>query len=93
MSCEIFIKATPKASKSEIVSCSEGIWTIRLKALPEKGKANAELIRLLSKILKIPSSNIEIIQGNSSRIKKIKIEGLDGKRVKELLSDRTRESK
>lgn len=46
---------------------------IRIKAVPEKGRANAELIRFLSKELSIPKENITIINGKSSQLKLIRV--------------------
>ena len=45
-----------------------------LKSAPEKGKANAELIKLLSKTLKIPQNKISIITGSKTRKKKLRID-------------------
>jgi len=72
------IKVIPKSAKSEIVEImtdSEGLETIkiRIKAVPEKGKANEELIRFLSKNLDLPKGNISIISGKSEQIKLVKI--------------------
>lgn len=48
-------------------------YKIRLKAVPEKGKANEELIKFLSKELALPKDKIEIISGKTERIKLIRI--------------------
>lgn len=46
------IKVTTKQPKTEYVGAlDDGTIKIRLKAVPEKGKANEELIRFLSKEL------------------------------------------
>jgi len=54
---------------------SEGEETIkiRIKAVPEKGKANAELIKFLSKEYNVPRSNISIVSGKTEQIKLIRI--------------------
>ncbi|MFC1616033.1 DUF167 domain-containing protein [Patescibacteria group bacterium] len=44
-----------------------------MKAAPEKGKANAELIKFLSKNLGISKSQISIISGKTDQLKLIKI--------------------
>ena len=72
------IKVIPKSSKteiSEIMKDDSGEQTIkiRIKAAPEKGKANAELIKFLSKELNVPKPAISIISGKTDRIKLIKI--------------------
>jgi len=71
------IKVEPRSSKSEIVGpYGDGI-KVKLTSPPVDGKANKELIELLSKELKIPRKNIEIISGQSSKNKVVRIIGLN----------------
>ncbi|OGJ42314.1 YggU family protein [Candidatus Peregrinibacteria bacterium RIFCSPLOWO2_01_FULL_39_12] len=71
------IKVIPKAEKnciSEIIEDEEGqTIKIRIKAPPEKGKANKELIKFLSNEFSLPKQNIEIISGKTSQLKLLKI--------------------
>ena len=72
------IKVIPNSSNNkikEIMTDDSGEETIKIKikAAPEKGKANTELIKFLSKELDIKRSNISIISGKTDRIKLIKI--------------------
>jgi hypothetical protein len=48
-----------------------GILVARLRSQPVEGKANAELIEILSDLLGIPKSHIQIESGQSSRQKRI----------------------
>jgi uncharacterized protein (TIGR00251 family) len=61
---------------------------IRLRALPEKGDANAELVRILAEFFDLPRSHIEIKRGHTSRIKQLQIYGIEGqgalKKLKEM---------
>ncbi|MEY4504887.1 MAG: hypothetical protein RL154_1184 [Pseudomonadota bacterium] len=65
----LFIKASPNASKSEVVGFFEDSIKIKIAAHPIDGKANEELIKFLSKTLKIAKSDIKIVSGDSSKIK------------------------
>ncbi|MCX6735398.1 MAG: DUF167 domain-containing protein [Candidatus Peregrinibacteria bacterium] len=47
---------------------------IRIKAVPEKGKANEELIKFLSKELSIPKDQITIISGKSTQLKLVRFD-------------------
>lgn len=68
------IKVLPKSPKNEITDIMEdGTIKIRINALPEKGKANAELIKFLAKTANLPKENISILSGKSDQIKLIKI--------------------
>jgi uncharacterized protein (TIGR00251 family) len=53
----------------------EGRLKIKVTVPPEGGKANEKVVELLSKPLKISKSNIEIVRGETSRIKLLRIEG------------------
>ena len=48
---------------------------INVVSVPEKGKANQELIKFLAKKLKLAKSAFEITSGELDRYKKIKISG------------------
>lgn len=72
------IRVTPNSSKCSVC----GIFTdcdgqdflkINLTSVPEKGKANSELIKLLSKSLHISKSSFSIISGETDRYKKLLI--------------------
>lgn len=74
----IRVKIIPRSPKNEItdiIEDEEGEKTIkiRIKAPPEKGKANAELIKFLSKTFNIKRDTISIISGKTDRLKLIKI--------------------
>lgn len=75
----INIEVKPGASKSEIEGVDEwrNCLEVRLKARAEKGKANKELIQMLSSLLALPISNFIIVKGEKSRRKSIKILGLN----------------
>jgi uncharacterized protein (TIGR00251 family) len=65
------IKALPGASKTELAGVKDGRLRIRLAAAPEDGKANAELLNFLSKMLGCPKRDLRIIAGERSRLKSV----------------------
>lgn len=76
----LFVRLTPKSAKDAI----EGVETTddgrehlkaRVRAVPEDGKANAALIKLLAKWLDVTPRNITIAAGATSRLKQIRLEG------------------
>lgn len=69
-------RVVPRASKSEIVGELNGMLKIRIAAPPVDGAANAQLIKLLSKIFGISKSKVEIISGETAKIKLVKIKNL-----------------
>ena len=73
MALTIEVKVIPQAGKYEWQQDKDGNLKCYLKAAPEKGAANKELIKNLSKQLKIPQQDIEIVKGFFDRNKVIKI--------------------
>ncbi|MES2961005.1 MAG: DUF167 domain-containing protein [Pseudomonadota bacterium] len=74
----LYVKVTPNSAKNKIgekVIDEKGqeYLKINVTAVPEDGKANEEVIKFLAKILKIPKSKIEILRGETARIKVVKI--------------------
>ena len=78
------IKVQPGAVKNEIVGVQGDALRIRINAPPVKGKANTALIDFLAEKLGVKKSQIEIISGHPSKIKKIKVLGEGGKIEKNL---------
>ncbi|AFY56394.1 TIGR00251 family protein [Rivularia sp. PCC 7116] len=68
------VKVKPNSKKQEIIEEDDGSLTIRLKSPPVDGKANEELIKILSKKFNVPKSYIRIKSGASSRQKLIEID-------------------
>ena len=67
----------PRAGRSGFAGLRGGALVVRLAAAPVDGAANAELIALLAKTLRIPSHDISLVSGERSRTKRIRIAGMD----------------
>ena len=83
---KISLRVHPNASKSELAGFAGGVLEVRVAAPPVKGKANKELITLLSQILGVSQSHLAIIKGHTSRIKVVAIDGLNQAEVMKRLS-------
>lgn len=70
----IYIKASPKSSKNEVIKISEGEYKVKLTAPPVDGKANEMLIEILAKHFKVSKSRISIVGGKTAKIKMIDID-------------------
>ena len=68
------IKAVPNSSKNQFCGILDGALKVKIKAPAVENKANEELIKFLSKTLKIQKSNISIESGNTSKVKIVYIE-------------------
>ena len=80
------IKVIPKAKNTSLAGWQEGKLKVRVAAVPEKGKANAELIAFLAKLLDVPKNNIAI-KGSTSREKRIYITGIAKNIAEKLLTN------
>lgn len=82
------VRIQPRASKNEIVPMEGGAFKIRLTAPPVDGAANEALVRFLSDILGIAKTRVEIVSGQTSREKRIRIGGMSGADVRRLLNSK-----
>ena len=71
----ITIKVHPgaKAARIEGIDPYRGSLGVRVKSQAQKGRANTELIKFLSKVFGVPVSDISIIKGEKSHQKNVKI--------------------
>ena len=84
----IIVRVTPRASKSEVVGIVDGQLKVRIAAPPVDGAANVELVKLLSRYFDVAKRNVELLSGETSRVKKIRISGLSDARIDEFLKGR-----
>ncbi len=69
------IKVIPKSAFSAIVGLlTDGTLKIRIAATPEKGKANAELIKFLAEEFETTKDKITIISGAGDPLKLVRLE-------------------
>lgn len=78
---KLTIHLAPKSSHDKVEGWAtddkgQKVLRVKVRAVPEDGKANAALIKLLSKTLHIPQSQITIVLGMTSRIKQVEIEAI-----------------
>jgi len=67
------VRVVPRASKSEIVGEHDGALKVRIASPPTGGAANEELIKVLSKKFGVPKSAVQILSGQTSKLKQVRI--------------------
>lgn len=68
------IKVRPNAAKTEFKSVmDDGTIKMNVAAVPEDGKANRALTKFLSKSFGVGVANIEILLGQTSPLKRVRI--------------------
>ena len=73
---KLSVKVKPNAKQQKIEEDGAGNLVVWLKSPPTEGKANRELIELLSKKFQVPKSQISLKSGQASRQKIIEITGM-----------------
>lgn len=70
---EIAVRVTPKASRNEVSIGEDGAIRIYVTTVPEGGKANVAVIKLLAKALGVAKSRLELRRGQSTRDKVFRV--------------------
>lgn len=77
---DLFVRLTPKSS----IDAIEGVQTaadgevhlaVKVRAVPDKGAANAALEKLLADRLDLPKHAVSVIAGSTSRLKTVRLTG------------------
>lgn len=69
------VRVVPRASRSEIAGEHDGALRVRVTAPPVDGAANEEVIRLLARGLGVARRKVEIVSGQTSKLKRVKVHG------------------
>ena len=70
------VVAKPGAKKDDIVGLYGTSLKVAVTAAPEKGKANKAIAKLLAKRLGVAPSNVSIVGGETSKQKRILVQGV-----------------
>ena len=76
-----FQESGPQATGSR-----EGVLHLRVTAPPEGGKANAAVVALVAKSLRVSPSSVSIVKGFASRDKVLRVNFLTLDEIKERLA-------
>ena len=76
----VSVRLTPKGGRDfidgiETLSDGRAVLKARVRVAPHEGAANEALVALLAKSLGVPSSNVAITGGATSRIKRVRVLG------------------
>jgi uncharacterized protein len=70
------VTLSPGARRDEIIGRHGEGWKVRVRAAPERGRANEVLLVLIASVLGVPGEAVRIVSGQSSRRKIIEVDGL-----------------
>ncbi len=69
----IYIKVIPKSSQRKVEKMDDGTYKVWVTVVPEKGRANQEVIKLLAKYFQVAKSQVEILSGKTAKVKLVEI--------------------
>ena len=72
------------AKKNKVVGKRDGKLVIKLNALPIQGRANKKLVEFLAEFFNVRKSNITILKGAATHIKKVEVREVDIEKVVEI---------
>ncbi|TSC52183.1 MAG: hypothetical protein LiPW41_394 [Parcubacteria group bacterium LiPW_41] len=73
---KIIVRVEPQARERKVEKIGERCFRVRTTKPAKEGKANSDVIELLSDYLGVSKSNIEIISGHRAKEKIMMIDGL-----------------
>jgi hypothetical protein len=83
----IDVHLRPRGRRDQLMGMRDGILRARVTAPPVDGKANKALCRLIAKRIGIAPSKVVVIQGEKSRSKIVRVEGVSAAALELALRD------
>lgn len=71
---EIAVRVTPRAARN-VVEAGDGGLRVHVTTVPEGGKANEAVRKLLAKALGVAKTRLVLVRGETARDKVFRIEG------------------
>lgn len=70
------VRVTPRAACDRVdglslLSDGRSVLAVRLRAVPDRGAANAALCALLADALALPKSSVRVVGGHTARLKQV----------------------
>jgi len=66
----------PRASRDEILGWQDDVLRVRVAAPPVEGEANAAVVALVARALRIAPSTVRVVRGKRGRDKLVRLTGL-----------------
>jgi uncharacterized protein (TIGR00251 family) len=76
----VTLRLTPRGGRDalegiEVLADGRAVLKARVRAAPSEGAANAALVALIAKTLRIAPRQVALIAGETARIKRVKVSG------------------
>jgi uncharacterized protein len=77
----------PGASSDEVVGVHGDALKVKVRAPPDRGRANEAVVALVARTLGVPASSVTLVAGASSRAKRVAVVGVSPERLGNVLPD------
>lgn len=79
------VRVVPRASRSAVAGEHDGALRVRVSAPPVEGAANLELTRTLARAFAVPVRAVEIMSGQTAKLKRVRVKGARRAQLEALL--------
>ena len=82
MALSLVVRLTPRGGRDAVDGWAQDAddrpyLKVRVSSPPVEGAANAALIAFLAKALKIPRSAVRVVSGDTARVKRLELDGVE----------------
>jgi len=85
-SARIEVRLRPRGRGDDLLGLRDGVLQARVSAPPVDGRANRALCRLIAKRVGVAPSRVEVVHGEKSRNKVVRVVGIESKALLEALA-------
>jgi uncharacterized protein YggU (UPF0235/DUF167 family) len=85
------VQVRVRAARTELVCVRDGVLVARVSAPPVDGRANRALCDLIADAVGVAGSRVQVIRGERSRLKVVRVDGVTCEHVLAALHARTAE--
>lgn len=79
------LTVTPRAARNQLVWQGDNVLRLRITAPPVEGAANTALLKFLARALGLARSQLTLASGESSRHKRVLVQGVSAEELMERL--------
>jgi uncharacterized protein (TIGR00251 family) len=73
------------ASRNEVVGFRGGVLQVKVTAAPERGRANAAVLDLVARAVKVPKTSVKLLRGRTSKAKTMAFDDLSPENLRSRL--------
>lgn len=83
----IAVRLRPRGNRDQLMGMRDGVLLARVTAPPVEGRANKALRQMIAKRIGIAPSRVSVVQGEKSRNKVVRVEGVGATALEQALCD------